>query len=53
MVIIAGVSMSTGKDDDDPKAISLPSKMFKTDPVFNISAYGILIALTILYAIFW
>jgi hypothetical protein len=31
----------------------LPSKMFKTDPVFNISAYGILIVLAILYTVFW
>jgi solute:Na+ symporter, SSS family len=53
MAIIAGVSMSTSQGDDDPKAISLPSKMFKTDPVFNISAYVILIILAILYTIFW
>ena len=53
MAIIAGISMSSSDNDDDPKAISLPSKMFKTDPVFNISAYGILIILVVLYSIFW
>jgi len=53
MAVIAGVSMSTSEGDDDPKAISLPSKMFKTDPVFNISAYGIFIVLVVLYALFW
>ncbi|KAA3610105.1 MAG: sodium/glucose cotransporter [Calditrichaeota bacterium] len=53
MAIIAGVSMSTSEGDDDSKAISLPSKMFKTDSVFNIASYGILIVLAILYAIFW
>jgi SSS family solute:Na+ symporter len=53
MVIIAGVSMSTSQNDDDPKAISLPASLFKTDSAFNISAYAILILLTALYTIFW
>ncbi|HPG38091.1 MAG TPA: sodium/sugar symporter [bacterium] len=53
MAIIAGVSLVTSKEDDDAKAISLPSKMFKTDSVFNISAYAILIILVVLYALFW
>jgi len=53
MAIIAGVSLVTSKDDDDAKAISLPSKMFKTDSAFNICAYAILILLVVLYALFW
>lgn len=53
MVIIAGVSLTTSKVDDDKKAISLPAEMFKTDSVFNFSAYAILIILALLYTIFW
>ena len=53
MVIIAGVSMTTSPEVDDPKGIQLTSKLFMTDSVFNISAYAILIMLVVLYAMFW
>lgn len=53
LVIIAGVSMTTSVDVDDPKGIQLTSKLFVTDSVFNISAYAILLMLVVLYAIFW
>lgn len=53
MVIIAGVSMTTSVTADDPRGISLTADLFKTDPVFNISAYAILIILVVLYAVFW
>lgn len=53
MVVIAGVSLSTSKQDDDSKAIVLFDKTFKTGPGFNISAYAIMIILVVLYAIFW
>jgi SSS family solute:Na+ symporter len=53
MVVIAGVSLTTSGDVDDPKGIILTSKIFKTDGVFNISAYAIIIILVVLYAIFW
>ncbi len=53
MVIIAGVSMTTSVEVDDPKGIQLTAKLFKTDSIFNISAYAILIMLVVLYAIFW
>ena len=53
MVIIAGVSLSTSKQDDDSKAIILTDKTFKTGPGFNISAYAIMTILVVLYAIFW
>ena len=53
IVIIAGVSMTTSPDVDDPKGIQLTSKLFITDSVFNISAYTILIMLVVLYTIFW
>ena len=53
MVVIAGVSLTTSGNVDDPKGIDLTSKIFKTDEVFNISAYAIMIILVALYAIFW
>ncbi len=53
MAIIAGVSMTTSEDVDDPKGIPLTAKLFKTGPVFNISAYVIMIILAVLYTVFW
>lgn len=53
MAIIAGVSLTTSPDVDDPKGIQLTSKLFTTDSVFNLSAYAILIMLVVLYSIFW
>ena len=53
MAIILAVSLVTSENDDDPKGISLTARIFKTDSVFNIGTYGILIILAVLYAIFW
>ena len=53
MAIIAGVSMTTSEEVDDPKGIPLTAKLFKTGPVFNISAYVIMIILAVLYTVFW
>ncbi len=53
MVIIAGVSMTTSQEADDPKGIPLTAKLFKTGPVFNISTYAIMIILVVLYTVFW
>jgi SSS family solute:Na+ symporter len=53
MVIIMGVSLSTGKEGDDPKGIDLNSSMFRTGKNFNIAAYIILIILAFLYTFFW
>jgi SSS family solute:Na+ symporter len=53
MAVIAGVSMTTSKEVDDPKGIPLTAKLFKTGPVFNISAYVIMIILAVLYTVFW
>ena len=53
MAIIAGVSMTTSEEDDDAKGIALTAKTFKTDSVFNISAYIIMIILAVLYTVFW
>ncbi len=53
MAIIAGVSLNYSDRDDDQKSISFTSKLFETDPVFNISAYAVIIILAILYTVFW
>lgn len=53
MVIIMGVSLSTGKEGDDPKGIELNSPMFRTGKNFNIASYVILIILAFLYSFFW
>ena len=53
MTVIAMVSLSTNKLDDDPKGISLTNKMFHTGKVFNIAAYAIMIILVVLYSVFW
>jgi SSS family solute:Na+ symporter len=53
VVIIAGVSLTTNPEDEDPKAIHTTADTFKTGPAFNIGAYIILIITTALYALFW
>ncbi len=51
--VIVMVSLTTGKGDDNPKAIELDHKMFKTGKIFNISAYIMMLVLALLYAVFW
>jgi SSS family solute:Na+ symporter len=53
MAIIVGLSLTTSDDVDDPKGIPLTAKIFRTDSVFNIGAYAIIIILIALYSIFW
>lgn len=52
IAFIIGISLTTS-DDDDPKGLRLFAKTFKTSPVFNISAYSIMLILAVLYTIFW
>lgn len=53
MLIIAIVSHLEGKGEADAKGIEISSTLFKTDPVFNISATVIGLTLVVLYAVFW
>jgi len=53
IVIIMGVSLTTSDEIEDPKGINLTAKIFKTDSVFNIATYALLIILALLYTIFW
>lgn len=52
-VVIILVSLSTNKEEDDPKAINFTNSMFKTGRIFNVGAYAICIILVVLYAVFW
>jgi len=53
MVIIAGVSLTTSDNVDDPKGIPITSDTFKTGQIFNIGSYILMTILAILYAVFW
>ncbi len=53
MVVIVGISLSSGVGDDNPKGIPLLKENFTTGKAFNISAYIILIILVVLYTVFW
>ncbi len=53
IVLIAGVSLTTNTEDDDPKAIRLTANTFKTSSGFNLGAYTVLIITAVLYAAFW
>ena len=46
------ISLVEGKGKDYQKAVQFSKGLFKTDPVFNISALAILIILTIIYIVF-
>lgn len=53
LVVIVGVSLNTGEGDDEPKGIPLLKETFATGKNFNISAYIMLLIVTILYIVFW
>lgn len=53
MVIIIMVSLSSNPSDEDPKGISLPASLFRTDRAFNICAYVICILLVVIYTLLW
>ncbi len=53
MVVIVAASLVQNKGAEDPKGIPLNKQMFKTNPVFNIGAFVIMIILVALYSVFW
>lgn len=53
MVIIAFISWYQQKGKDDQKGIEISRETFKTDPIYNIGAFVILILLSAIYAVFW
>jgi len=53
VIVIILVSLLQNKGADDKKGIDLSKEMFKTNPVFNIGAFVIMIILVVLYALLW
>jgi SSS family solute:Na+ symporter len=53
LAVIIFVSLATSPNSDDPKAIHLTNKMFKTGRPFTIASYAVIIILVVLYALFW
>jgi SSS family solute:Na+ symporter len=53
MLIMVIISLIEGKGKDHEKGIDLSKKLFATDPVFNISAFAVILILIALYAMFW
>ncbi|MEC6798239.1 sodium/sugar symporter [Photobacterium sp. S4TG1] len=53
MAVIVLVSLGSATSVLDDKAIDLDPDMFKTDKMFNLGAYAILIILAVLYSVFW
>tara|TARA_B110000444_G_scaffold77459_1_gene73222 strand:- start:6120 stop:7772 length:1653 start_codon:yes stop_codon:yes gene_type:complete len=53
MLVIAIISWYQLKGVNDKKGISISQETFKTDPIYNIGAFGIMILLAVIYAAFW
>lgn len=53
VVIVGMISLSSNDNDDDPKGFNLTAKLFKTDKIFNIATYVVLLTLAVLYSVFW
>jgi SSS family solute:Na+ symporter len=53
MLVIGIISWYQFKGADDKKGISISRETFKTDPIYNIGAFGIMILLSAIYAAFW
>jgi SSS family solute:Na+ symporter len=53
VLVIIAISLMEGKGKDHAKAVQISKGLFKTDPVFNISALAIMIILTVIYIVFW
>ena len=53
MLVIILVSLNQNKGADDPKGIELKEGVFKTDQIFNIGSFAILLILAVIYSLFW
>lgn len=53
VVIVGMISLSSNDNDDDPKGFNLTAKLFKTEKIFNIATYVVLLTLAVLYSVFW
>jgi SSS family solute:Na+ symporter len=53
VLVIVAISLTEGKGKDHAKAVRISKGLFKTDPVFNLSALAIMLTLTIIYIVFF
>ncbi len=53
LAIILTISRLEVRQGYDPKGIPLSATLFKTDTVFNLSAFAIMLITALLYAFFW
>lgn len=53
MLVVALVSMMENKGKEDPKGIDFSKDLFKTEPIFNILSFAVIIILAVLYTLFW
>ena len=53
MGIIAFISYRQNHGVDDEKGIAITKETFKTDAIYNIGAFALMLILTALYAFFW
>ena len=53
MGIIAFISYRQNLGADDEKGIAITKETFKTDAIYNIGAFALMLILTALYAFFW
>ena len=53
MGIIAFISYRQNQGADDEKGIAITQETFKTDAIYNIGAFALMLILTALYAFFW
>ena len=53
MIVIIVVSLLQHKGKDDQKGIPLTKALFKTNPVFNIGSFAVMLILVVLYSLFW
>ncbi|MDV7138051.1 sodium/sugar symporter [Maribacter sp. TH_r10] len=51
VIILVSLIQHNGKDDE--KGIPLTKALFKTNPIFNIGAFAVMLILVALYSLFW
>lgn len=53
MIVIVVASLIQNKGQEDKKGILITKQLFKTEPIFNIGAFAVMIILVALYSLFW
>lgn len=53
VLLMLVISHFDNKGKDDEKGIELTKSLFKTSPTFNIISFAVILALVVVYALFW